>query len=92
MFDPERWKSCTAFWFGPAGTVTPLHHDTCNILFVQLYVESYSGFTRQWRLTGWSTQYVRAIDPEAPDLAAYPNFANVQTREVVLTVMRFSCP
>ena len=25
-----------------------------------------------------------AIDPEAPDLAAYPNFANVQTREVVL--------
>lgn len=36
-FRPDRWKGCSALWLGPAGTVTPLHHDTCNILFVQLY-------------------------------------------------------
>jgi ribosomal protein L16 Arg81 hydroxylase len=23
-------------WFGPAGTITPLHHDTMNVLFVQI--------------------------------------------------------
>jgi len=27
----------TSLWIGPAGTVTPLHHDTTNILFTQLY-------------------------------------------------------
>jgi hypothetical protein len=29
--------SATSLWIGPAGTVTPLHHDTTNILFAQLY-------------------------------------------------------
>jgi ribosomal protein L16 Arg81 hydroxylase len=27
----------TSLWIGPAGTVTPLHHDTTNILFCQLH-------------------------------------------------------
>lgn len=36
-FRVDRWRGCSALWLGPAGTVTPLHHDTCNILFVQLY-------------------------------------------------------
>ncbi len=27
----------TSFWLGPAGTVTPFHHDTTNILFSQLF-------------------------------------------------------
>lgn len=25
-----------ALWIGPAGTITPMHHDTCNILFHQI--------------------------------------------------------
>jgi hypothetical protein len=36
LLDPERTKGAAALWLGPAGTVTPLHHDTCNILFVQV--------------------------------------------------------
>ena len=36
-FDPTRLAGGTSFWLGPAGTVTPLHHDTTNILFCQLY-------------------------------------------------------
>ncbi|MBL8602650.1 MAG: cupin-like domain-containing protein [Myxococcales bacterium] len=31
--DPARRRGATALWIGPAATVTPLHHDTCNILF-----------------------------------------------------------
>jgi hypothetical protein len=27
----------TALWLGPAGTVTPLHHDTSNIVFCQIH-------------------------------------------------------
>jgi hypothetical protein len=27
----------SALWLGPAGTVTPLHHDTSSILFCQVY-------------------------------------------------------
>lgn len=36
-FDPARLTGGTSLWLGPAGTVTPLHHDTTNILFCQLY-------------------------------------------------------
>lgn len=37
-FDPsvERAARCGALWFGPAGTVTALHHDTSNILLCQV--------------------------------------------------------
>lgn len=35
--DRETARKGSALWFGPAGTVTPLHHDTSNILFAQVY-------------------------------------------------------
>ena len=37
LFDRARLEGGTSFWLGPGGTVTPLHHDTTNILFSQLY-------------------------------------------------------
>ena len=39
MLDPERLSGAASLWLGPAGTVTPLHHDCCNILFTQVYGE-----------------------------------------------------
>ncbi|MEM9492773.1 MAG: cupin-like domain-containing protein, partial [Myxococcota bacterium] len=36
FLDPNRLPGCVSLWLGPAGTRTPLHHDTCNILFCQL--------------------------------------------------------
>ena len=38
-FDPSpgRAARCGALWFGPAGTVTALHHDTSNILLCQIF-------------------------------------------------------
>ncbi|MEZ4384082.1 MAG: cupin-like domain-containing protein [Nannocystaceae bacterium] len=35
-FAEERLPGGAALWFGPAGTVTSLHHDTSNILFCQV--------------------------------------------------------
>jgi len=34
--DPARFRTYMSFWFGPAGTRTPLHHDGNNILFCQV--------------------------------------------------------
>lgn len=36
LFEPPE-PLATSLWIGPAGTVTPLHHDTTNILFSQIY-------------------------------------------------------
>jgi hypothetical protein len=39
-----------ALWLGPAGTVTPLHHDTSNILFCQVHGR------KRWKLAApWET-------------------------------------
>lgn len=35
-FDEPRLPYGSALWLGPAGTITPLHHDTSNILFCQI--------------------------------------------------------
>lgn len=36
-FDEPRLPYGSALWLGPAGTITPLHHDTSNILFCQIH-------------------------------------------------------
>lgn len=36
-FDEPRLPVGSALWLGPAGTITPLHHDTSNILFCQVH-------------------------------------------------------
>jgi hypothetical protein len=36
LFEPLRAED-TSLWIGPGGTITPLHHDTTNILFAQIY-------------------------------------------------------
>jgi hypothetical protein len=35
--DDRRDSGWTSLWFGPPGTTTPLHHDTANVLFCQVY-------------------------------------------------------
>ena len=86
MFDRHRWKGCTAFWFGPSGTVTPLHHDTCNILFVQLFGRKrfrlYAPIESDL-LVGARSMYAD-VDPESPDETKHPNFSNVQCYDTTL--------
>lgn len=33
---PGHRPGCASLWIGPGGTRTPLHHDTCSILFCQV--------------------------------------------------------
>lgn len=37
IFDRAHLATQVSLWFGPRGTTTPLHHDTTNILFCQVY-------------------------------------------------------
>lgn len=43
-FREDQQRSSTALWFGPAGTITPLHHDASSILFCQIYGR------KRWRM------------------------------------------
>ncbi len=84
--DDARRRGSTALWFGPGGTVTPLHHDTSNILFGNLY-----GTKRFILIAPWETALLDCtrgvyslVDPERPDLQRFPRYADVVAREVTL--------
>ncbi|MGB8407086.1 MAG: Stf0 family sulfotransferase [Mycobacterium sp.] len=73
-------------WFGPAGTVTPLHHDTSNILMAQV-----KGRKRYRLIPPEHCQYLynsvgvfSDVDCEAPDLTRHPDFRHATVIDVVL--------
>jgi hypothetical protein len=75
---PDDEHRSAFLWFGPAGTVTPLHHDTSNILFNQ--VDGWKQFTLISALEIHKVYNNVAVysdvDPRAPDLDRYPRFAD----------------
>jgi hypothetical protein len=84
--DPSRTSGTVFLWFGPGGTVTPLHHDVSNVLFVQVYgrklvrlvspLESHCVYND----VGVFSQ----VDAAQPDLAAHPLFARTRPFNVLL--------
>ena len=73
-------------WFGPAGTVTPLHHDTSNILLAQV-----AGRKRyllvppsQWQYVYNSTGVFSDVDCEKPDLRRHPKFRDATIMDIVV--------
>jgi hypothetical protein len=76
--DPKRTHAF--LWLGPAGTVTPLHHDSVNVLFNQvdgwkhiILVPSLEIHRVYNNLAVYSQ-----VDPLKPDLGQYPLFADAQ--------------
>jgi len=84
--DPQNTKGTTFFWFGPAGTITPLHHDPVNLMFVQVYGR------KVWKIippyyTHMLYNYrgvFSEVDCENPDYEKYPAFQKVPIIEVTL--------
>ena len=83
-FDPAQGARAMSLWFGPKGTVTPLHHDTTSIVFHQIY-----GSKRFLLLSPFETALLgRArgvycdVDPEQPD--RYPELRGVPILSVEL--------
>lgn len=84
--DATQLSRLSSFWFGPAGTVTPLHHDTLMLFHTQIVGR------KRWRFispleTSKLYNYVGVFSPidiDQPDLARYPMFANVKVLDVVV--------
>ncbi len=82
----EDVASGSAFWLGPAGTVTPLHHDNSNILFFQLIGRKRYRMIAPMELAmldGAQAMYA-GVDPEKPDLERYPWWSEITVRDFVL--------
>lgn len=69
ILSPTRRQKTASLWIGPAGTVTPLHHDTCNVFFVQIHGRKRFHFappTETDLLADAQAMYAGA-DPEHPE-------------------------
>ncbi|NES98124.1 MAG: cupin-like domain-containing protein, partial [Desertifilum sp. SIO1I2] len=86
LLNPQDTSGRVFFWFGPAGTITPLHHDPVNLIMAHV-----SG-RKRWRLispeqTPFMYNYVGVfskVDCENPDYNRYPLYKNVKIIEEVL--------
>jgi hypothetical protein len=83
---PDPDHGAAFLWFGPGGTVTPLHHDTINVMFNQV------AGTKKFVLISPLESHClynniavySDVDPLRPDLQRFPEFARV--RPVHLTI------
>jgi hypothetical protein len=84
--DASALAGACSLWLGPAGTLTPLHHDTLMLFHTQIVGR------KRWRFISpleWARVYnsvgvYSPIDVDAPDLARFPAFAGVKMLEVVV--------
>lgn len=77
------------FWYGPAGTVTPLHHDNCDIMFTQIagrkrFVIVSPEQSQLLYSGGALPTWASAVDPESPDLDRHPLYAQAAPITVTL--------
>jgi hypothetical protein len=73
-------------WFGPAGTVTPLHHDNSNILMAQVAGRKACRIipASQWQYVYNSSGVFSDVDCERPDLNRYPMFRQATVIDLIL--------
>lgn len=84
--DPAQLARRASFWFGPAGTVTPLHHDTIMLCHTQVVGRKRWRFISplQTPLLYNHFQVYSPVDIDRPDLNRYPLFAQATVLEVIV--------
>jgi hypothetical protein len=75
-----------SIWIGPAGTLTPLHHDWRNAAIAQVRGRKRFHLIPPWHASRVGNRESRFADAdcEAPDLARHPRFAGARLYEVTL--------
>ncbi|WP_229518540.1 cupin-like domain-containing protein [Massilia sp. PAMC28688] len=81
--DPERRGF---FWFGPAGTITPLHHDLTNNFMAQIVGRKRVRLIAPSELASvYNHRHCfTEVDARAPDLQRFPAMAGVPIHDCVL--------
>jgi LPS sulfotransferase NodH len=84
--NPEATVRQCFLWFGPAGTVERLHHDTVNILIAQVVGRKRYRLipASQWQYVYNSAGVFSDVDCENPDLTRHPKFRNATMIDFVL--------
>jgi Cupin-like domain len=84
--DPNGAPGTYFLWLGPAGTITPLHHDVVNVFFMQVV-----GRKRLVLIPALETPLMyndvgvfSAVDLLRPDFDRHPRFAETTRIEVVV--------
>lgn len=82
-FDPADTDNKVFLWFGPGGTITPLHYDVVDIVICQVVGSKHFRLftTDQAPLLYNSVGVFSDVDSEKPDLSRYPLYKYAQAVE-----------
>ena len=86
LCDRAQLAQRASFWFGPAGTVTPLHHDSLMLFHTQVVGRKRWRFISplQTPLLYNHFEVYSPVDLDRPDLARHPRFAEATVLDVVV--------
>jgi hypothetical protein len=84
--NPDVGSSSAFLWFGPGGTVTPLHHDVANVFLTQVVGEQHITLVSpmESHCVYNSTGVYSDVDLRSPDYSRFPKFAAVRQFEVTI--------
>jgi len=84
--DRAELAARASFWFGPAGTITPLHHDTLMLCHTQIVGRKRWRFISPLQTPKLYNHFdvYSPIDLDHPDLERYPLFRDVTVLEVIV--------
>lgn len=82
----DRTPGTAKLWFGPKGTVTPLHHDEHSILFLQIYGRKRFKLIPSFELPKiyLRKNFYSAVDLENIDSGRYPKFLETTIADVTI--------
>ena len=90
----DRGPGTAKLWFGPKGTVTPLHHDEHSILFLQIYGRKQFKLIPSFELPKiyLRKNFYSAVDLENIDAERYPKFIASHGRRCNRRARRHTLP
>ena len=83
---PERSERDPRMWLGPRGTLTPLHHDSCNIFFGQVYGRKHIKLLPPYDIDKVynDKDCFSPVDLEAIDYDRFPAMRNASVLNIVV--------